>query len=352
MVEKIDFHPMDSEERLEDMIAEDISILDLNLLLIGRQVQTAYYKAIDLLAMDSDGSLVVIELKRDKTPREVVAQVLDYGSWVRDLEEDEIEEIFVKFLRKYRPNLAGRTLSEEFCEKFDAKKLPESLNERHELVVVASELDPSTERIVDYLTDEYGVAINAVFFRCFRDGDKEYLSRVWLIDPESVEKKSEKRRTRGVWNNEYYTCFGENERRHWKDGRKYGYLVAGGSPQYSGPLKKLEAGDRIWVNVPKHGYVGVGEVTEAATPISEFKIPGEGGEGLPITQVVENLPDSDKPLDQQEFFVRVDWIHTVELDGAVSEPDFFANQNIVARPVAKSWTYTVDTLKKMWGISD
>jgi hypothetical protein len=29
-----------------------------------------------------EGRIHVIELKRDRTPREVVAQILDYGSWV------------------------------------------------------------------------------------------------------------------------------------------------------------------------------------------------------------------------------------------------------------------------------
>jgi RecB family endonuclease NucS len=50
------------------------------LLIIGRQVATSSGKVIDLLAADADGVLHVLELKKDKTPREVVAQVLDYGS--------------------------------------------------------------------------------------------------------------------------------------------------------------------------------------------------------------------------------------------------------------------------------
>jgi hypothetical protein len=45
--------------------------------------------------------VVVIELKRNRTPRGVVAQLLDYGSWVRDLEDDDIASIFDAFLKKY-----------------------------------------------------------------------------------------------------------------------------------------------------------------------------------------------------------------------------------------------------------
>ena len=52
---RISFEPMPSEKRLEDIIADDISILDPNLILIGRQVPTSFGKVIDLLAMDADG---------------------------------------------------------------------------------------------------------------------------------------------------------------------------------------------------------------------------------------------------------------------------------------------------------
>jgi hypothetical protein len=37
---------------------------------------------IDLLAIAPDGALVLIELNRNRTPREVVAQSLDYAGWV------------------------------------------------------------------------------------------------------------------------------------------------------------------------------------------------------------------------------------------------------------------------------
>ena len=190
----VSFEPMESESRLEDLLAQDIGIADPNLLLIGRQVPTAHGKFIDLLAIDANGKLVVLELKRDRTPREVVAQLLDYGSWVRSLEDDDIAAIFDRFLQKYVPEHAGSSLDEAFCAKFKTTSMPESLNEAHELVLVAGQLDDSSERIISYLADEYGVAINALFFRFFRDGDNEYLSRAWLTDPGEVDAKVEEKR--------------------------------------------------------------------------------------------------------------------------------------------------------------
>jgi Endonuclease NucS len=64
---------LEDEVRLETWLTEDISLLGLDVLVIGRQVSTSYGGIIDLLAVDRDGELHVIELKRDKTPREVVA---------------------------------------------------------------------------------------------------------------------------------------------------------------------------------------------------------------------------------------------------------------------------------------
>ena len=64
------------EALLEQMIVDDLTILSDRWMLIGRQVHTDYGGFIDLLALNPDGQLIVIELKRDQTPREVVAQAL------------------------------------------------------------------------------------------------------------------------------------------------------------------------------------------------------------------------------------------------------------------------------------
>ena len=62
---------LSSENELENLICKDISVLNKNWLVINRQVKTAAGKFIDILCVDHDGDMVVVELKKDLTPREV-----------------------------------------------------------------------------------------------------------------------------------------------------------------------------------------------------------------------------------------------------------------------------------------
>lgn len=89
---------LDFEERLEAWIENYISVISPRLLVIGRQVETSFGGIIDILCIDENGDLVIIELKRDKTPREITAQVLDYASWIKNLTADQVQEIAGRYL--------------------------------------------------------------------------------------------------------------------------------------------------------------------------------------------------------------------------------------------------------------
>ena len=257
---------MPGETLLEEMILKAPSILSDEWMLIGRQEHTGYAGRIDLLAIEPDGSLVLIELKRNRTPREVVAQALDYASWVEKLRPDEISAIYKRFA-------PGRDLAEDFKARFRTELDEESLNQAHKIVVVAASLDASTERIVQYL-NERDIAINVLFFQVFSHGNEQLLSRAWLMDPLLVQVTANTANDEQSepWNGEFYASFGHDASRSWNEAVKYGFMSAGGGEWYSKTLQLLKPGDRIWVNVPKTGYVGVGEVSGCATPAAEFKV--------------------------------------------------------------------------------
>lgn len=164
-----------SEQLLESMIVREPRILSSEWMLIGQQEVTSHGGRIDLLAIAPDGSLVLIELKRDRTPREIVAQALDYASWVVDLTADRIVQIYQRFSK-------GGSLQADFQKRFGSVLDEDTLNHSHQIIIVASELDPSTERIVAYLNAR-DIAINVVFFKVFDHGGQQLLSRAWMIDP-------------------------------------------------------------------------------------------------------------------------------------------------------------------------
>jgi len=295
-VEKVIMSSIESESRLENALVEDLSILSSQLILLGRQVATSYGKFVDMLAMNSAGNLSIIELKKNRTPREIVAQLLDYASWAQSLSYDDIAAI-------YSEKNQGKKLEEGFDDAFGAS-LPEQINQSHELIVVASDLDASTERIINYLADNYGVPINAVFFRFFRDGDRDYLTRTWLIDPEEAERKVSKstiKKGSEPWNGrDFYVSLGEGAHRNWDDCRKYGFVSGGGGKWYSQTLKLLFPGSRVFVNIPKTGYVGVGTVKEHSVPVRDFKVEVDGLE-KPILDVPLRAPEMGERSDDLDL---------------------------------------------------
>ena len=217
------------------------------------------------------------------------------------------------------------------------------------MVIVAAQMDDSTERIIRYLRGTYDVDINILFFNIFEHNGKRLISRVWF--EEDVEEAATVTKSKGKWNGEYYISFGE-EGRKWEDARKWGFISAGGGTWYSKTLDLLSEGDRIWVNIPHTGYVGVGIVTEKAAMAKDvtFLVNGDQKSFNQIDTKGNYLSHADN-VEKAEYVVRVNWVKTVDKQNAVKELGFFGNQNTVCRPVTDKWDFTVERLKRIWEIA-
>lgn len=338
-----------NEQQLEEMIVKAPSILSGEWMLIGRQELTGYGGRIDLLAIAPDASLVLIELKRNRTPREIVAQALDYASWVEQLTADKIAQIYQRYT-------GSGNLDADFKQHFGVELDEEALNQSHQIILVAAELDDSTERIIGYLNAR-DIAINAIFFQVFQHGDEKLLSRAWLIDPgetqANVATASRKSGDKEPWNGEYYVSYGDVDSRSWEDARQYGFISAGGGSWYSQTLKLLSPGDRVWVKIPKTGYVGVGRVTEAVQSVNDFMVQTPQGEKhcLDVLKYGDRYRRNANDPEKAEYFVRVEWLDTVPEGRAFNEVGLFGNQNTVCQPTTPKWRHTVERLKtyfKQW----
>lgn len=318
----VDTGKLGSESQIEDWIELDPSLLDPDLLIIGRQVKTAHSGPIDLLGLDSDGAVSIIELKRDKTPREVVAQILDYASWVVTLETADIYEIANPYFRS--KNLGG--LEDAFRKKFE-QPIPERLNETQNMLIVASELDESSKRIVQYLSQSHRIAINTAFFKIFADGSHRYLAADWLMEREAVEERV-KARKKAPWRGDWYGIFDDHH--CWEDMVKYGFFSAGGGRRYSGPLDRLNEGDPIYIYRRGSGYVGLGIVKGKAVRARDFEVEKVPLFQLPL-QELGILKRHEDDEDRAEYVVPIKWIKTVSVNEAKTFPNIFRNQNIVCK---------------------
>lgn len=318
--------PIDSEKKLEDILVNSLSILDEDLILIGRQIRTDFGKFIDMMAMDVDGTIHIIELKKNRTSREVVAQTLDYASWIQNIDSEEIKEIYKKYNEQ-------QNLESVFEEKFKTQ-LPELLNDTHQITIVATNLDVETERIINYLSSNYGVPINVIFFKFFKDGANEYISRNWLIDPNKVEEQTNQVKKSGMkekWNgNDYVVNFEDGKSRSWEDAMKYGFISAGNGSWYNRTLYNLREGNRVFCMMPGKGYIGIGEVIEEAKPLRDFEVMyNERSKKLIELDIFEGMKHDLDNDEMCEHVVKVNWLHHVSLRDAFKIPGLKANQNTV-----------------------
>ena len=131
-----------------------------------------------------------------------MSQALDYASWVETLTAETITGIFEKFS-------SGKSLTEAFQDKYGQTIHEESINQSHQIIIVAAELDSSTERIVTYLNDR-NIPINVLFFQVFSNGDHQNLSRTWLFDPVETQSSASASNSERAepWNGEFYCSFG------------------------------------------------------------------------------------------------------------------------------------------------
>ena len=134
------------------------------LLVIGRQTSAFQeeYGTIfpDLLGIDKEGNLVIIELKKGRTPREVIAQLLEYVAWANDLSDEKIYDIATSYLKSVNTE---KEIVALFLKTFETDEIP-PLNQRLRLFVAAEEISPSVAKVCRFLRQAHGVDVNCIQF--------------------------------------------------------------------------------------------------------------------------------------------------------------------------------------------
>ncbi len=175
------------KDHLEKWIKTCPDILGEDILIIGEQVTTRS-GPLDFLGIDNSGNIVVIELKRDRLPRECVTQAIDYASDVATWDIDKLSEICMQY--------NGQALYDFLSENLMGVEIDDLIiNKAQRLLLVGFAVEESLNRMIEWLSKNYDIGINAIILKYIHTSSGDELLSKTVIIPEEVEKaKTNKKR--------------------------------------------------------------------------------------------------------------------------------------------------------------
>lgn len=168
------------ERQFQDMICaspdEFCKELSESLWIIGQEVYPSETipDRIDILAIDSDGNGVIIELKRGTNELQLL-QAISYAGMIADWHEDK----FVKTLAENfkQTNDDARNAIQEHITEFTA------LNQSQRIILIAEDFDPAVLVSSQWLHEKYGVDIRCYRIALSQEDGKEYVTCSCIYPP-------------------------------------------------------------------------------------------------------------------------------------------------------------------------
>jgi hypothetical protein len=170
------------EDFLEVHLTRLLSVLGQDVLIIKRQVNGIGSKRrIDLLGIDARGVIYIIELKVTKTSPVVISQLIDYQSWIEELDKNAI-------IRLVAGGIYGVDLSVAFQRHF-GHPLVDTVNVTQVLVLIAPSFDSRTARCIVNL-NKHGYS--AAAFRYVVESDAVSITPCGPDDGEEDSARNER----------------------------------------------------------------------------------------------------------------------------------------------------------------
>ena len=203
-----------------------------------------------------------------------------------------------------------RSLKETFygigCGEVNAATLGKdelmALNIDQVLSMVQEDIEPLIKVVAKNLSKDEATAMQAAFMWKL---DSDFESNIDLRDSNSMHKQLagwDFSSRIHVWNLQ------ESPQRSWKDFEKYGFLSGGQGARYKKEMMQLRDKDYVVIQIPTHGYVGIGRVKGGVTAYDNFKV-----KGTPISdmKLTAKCPEANRhSIDLSEYFIPVEWDKT------------------------------------------
>lgn len=157
---------IDLEARLEDWIEADPDLVQLGLKVIARQV-TISAGRIDLLALDPNGTWVIVDIKRGQVDRDTIAQLQDYAAALSELSEASLREVLAGHLERRAHDLDALLTERDAMDSLQPSQRLISM------IAVGVGGAPGLERITGFLQNRFQVPIGTVLFSVFATANGE-----------------------------------------------------------------------------------------------------------------------------------------------------------------------------------
>ncbi len=150
---EVDFAQLGLRERsdIQEWVAAHPDILGGDLLIVAKEFSgfDSTSERLDLLAVDSQGTLVVIELKRDDSGADAYWQAVKYASYLRHANVDTIAEMLADYAGISKEEAGDRLL-----KHLDADDL-ESLNREQRIILASHRFAPEVTSAVLWLNEKF-----------------------------------------------------------------------------------------------------------------------------------------------------------------------------------------------------
>ena len=176
------------KENLQEWIAKEPAIRGEALLIIQKEFSgfSDTQERLDLLALDKDGSLVVIENKLDDTGKDVTWQALKYASYCSKLSKENIRKIYQDYLDGMDSKYKAEDKLSEFFEAMDYEDLNLNQGITQRVILIAAKFRKEVTSTVLWLLNFQ------IQLQCFRATpysmkDKLFLNVEQIIPTQDAE---------------------------------------------------------------------------------------------------------------------------------------------------------------------
>lgn len=175
-------------KHLQEWIAKQPSVLGEDLLIIEKEFSgfSDTNERLDLLALDKQGSLVIIENKLDDTGRDVTWQALKYASYCSGFSKDDIKIIFQNYLNRTSTEKSAEQDICDFlgCEDFEDANLNKGVTQR--IILIAAHFRKEVTSTVLWLMN-FNVRLQCFTVAPYSMGAELFLSIDQIIPTKGTE---------------------------------------------------------------------------------------------------------------------------------------------------------------------